>query len=44
MCEDGVITYEELTAFLKGWFGYAVWANTYKLRKDVVKRTQQIER
>ena len=23
---------------IQGWFAYAMWADTYKLRKDVIKK------
>ena len=37
LCENGVITNEEFESSIQGWFGYAMWANTYKLRKNLVK-------
>ncbi len=36
----GLITKKDLLKSLKGWFGYAVWANTYRLRKNIIKRVR----
>lgn len=33
-----IITDEQLIAMMQGWFGYAQWANTYKLRKQIFVR------
>ena len=32
------ISIEELSISLTGWFGYAKWANTYKLRKRILEK------
>jgi len=31
-----IISDEQLIAIVQGWFGYARWANTYKLRKQIL--------
>ncbi len=31
------LTYGDLIESLQGWLGYAIWANTYKLRQDIIK-------
>ena len=36
------ITREEFDSSIQGWFGYAMWANTYKLRKNLTKVTNKI--
>ncbi len=35
--KEGLITYENLISSLTGWFGYAIWANTHKLRNNVLE-------
>ena len=37
-----LIIYEELLESLRGWFGYALWANTYAYRKNIMKRINSI--
>ncbi len=32
----GLSSYDELIKSIQGWLGYAVWANTYKSRKDII--------
>ena len=32
-----LITYEQIILSIEGWFAYAIWADTYKLRKDIIK-------
>ena len=39
---NGTISCEEFIQKLQGWFGYAVWANTYKLRKNIIKTIEKI--
>ena len=36
--DSELITYEQLMSSILGWFAYTIWANTYILRKDIVKR------
>ena len=33
----GDLNYGNFINGLQGWFGYAMWANTYKLRTNIVK-------
>ena len=32
--------YEKIISSLQGWFGYAMWANTYKFRKRIMKQIE----
>lgn len=34
---QGFLSKEQLLGNLQGWFGYAKWANTYKLRKKAIR-------
>ncbi|MBI3035680.1 group II intron reverse transcriptase domain-containing protein [Candidatus Woesearchaeota archaeon] len=34
---NGEIIYEDIINSLRGWLGYAMWANTYKLRTNIIK-------
>lgn len=38
LCKEGKTTKEQLEEGLQGWFGYAKWADTYKLRKKILER------
>ena len=38
----GIITKEELLEKLQGWFGYSQWANTYKLRAEILRKIEKI--
>ncbi len=38
LAKNGAITYDSLLDSLNGWFGYAMWANTYKLRKSLTRK------
>ncbi len=38
LLESGIICKEELLLSLNGWFGYAKWADTYKLRKEIINQ------
>ncbi len=40
--QEGFITYEELFACFKGWVGYSIWADTYKIRKNVLANMTNI--
>ena len=42
--KNSFITYEKLALSLSGWFGYAKWANTYSIRKDLLDRLKVIEK
>jgi stage III sporulation protein SpoIIIAA len=37
LLKDNTITKKDITNSLQGWFGYAMFANTYKLRKAIIK-------
>ena len=34
---NGMISNEKIINFIGGWYGYAMWANTYKLKKSILK-------
>lgn len=36
--EAGLIELENVVRSLEGWFAYAIWGNTYNLRKSIIKR------
>lgn len=38
----GLLVDSSLIDSLNGWFGYAMWANTYKLRKETMKKVNQL--
>ena len=40
----GDLSKKDLLEQLQGWFGYAQWANTYNLRKEVLQRISDIEK
>ena len=35
--------YKEIFSSLHGWFGYAKWANTYKLRKSIIRKIKTLK-
>ncbi len=37
-----LIDYEQVMDSIQGWFAYAIWANSYKLRKNIVKKVNAI--
>ncbi|MEK6952207.1 MAG: reverse transcriptase domain-containing protein [Nanoarchaeota archaeon] len=37
-----LIDYEQAIRSIKGWFAYAIWANTYKLRKNILRKMDSI--
>ncbi len=39
---DGRIGKEQILGNLQGWFGYARWANTYNLRKGIMKEIKGV--
>ena len=41
--EIGRLSYESLWSSLEGWFGYAMWANTYILRRKIIKQVRDLE-
>ena len=42
--KEGVEDYEYLLSMLRGWFGYVIWANTYKYRKTLAKILEDAEK
>ena len=36
--KEGILTYNDLVNSMQGWFGYSIHANTYKLRKRIMKK------
>lgn len=40
----GEINYNQLMESFQGWQAYAKWANTYKLRKSLVKEIYKIKK
>ncbi len=38
--ENKVTSYEDFLQSLQGWFGYAMWADTYKLRKKIIGKIE----
>ncbi len=41
LLEKGDLAYEDLLRSLKGWLGYATWADTYRLRKEIFRKINQ---
>ena len=37
LVQNDILTYGSLLDSINGWIGYAMWANTYKLRTNVIK-------
>jgi hypothetical protein len=40
--KEDVISHKRLMEQLQGWFGYSKWANTHKLRADLLNKIEQI--
>ena len=40
--QQGLLSREQLIGSLQGWFGYAQWADTYKLRKRAIQELLKI--
>jgi RNA-directed DNA polymerase len=40
--EQGILSYEDFIEGLQGWFGYARWANTYNLRKNIIQKVNYL--
>lgn len=38
------LTYSKITEIFQGWNAYAKWANTFKLRKKIVKEIYKLRR
>ena len=43
LCESGggAFDFDHLYSSLEGWFGYAMWADTYKFRKKIMKTVRE---
>ena len=39
----GRFTFDDLYNHLEGWFGYAMWADTYKFRKKIMRKVRKKE-
>lgn len=37
------LSYEDFIQSLQGWFGYSIWANTYKLRSKIFDAIESIK-
>ncbi len=42
LAKNGSLPCDSLLSSINGWFGYAMWANTYKLRKKLMKEINEI--
>ena len=42
LVQNNILTYDSLLDIIQGWFGYAMWANTYKLRKSLMKEIDEM--
>lgn len=42
LVQNNVLSYDSLLDSIRGWFGYAMWANTYKLRKNLMKEIDKL--
>lgn len=38
LLKEGILTKENILESLQGWFGYAKWANTHRLRKAIIDK------
>ena len=41
--KEEIISEEEFMTFLRGWFGYSIWADTYIFRKDLLEQINRIK-
>lgn len=41
--KDGLLVYNDFIQSLQGWFGYVMWANTYKLRMNLIKNLDTLK-
>ena len=39
--KNNALPYDSLLGSIQGWLGYAIWANTYKLRKNLIKEIDE---
>ena len=40
--KDEIVEESEFVNLLRGWFGYSMWANTFKFRKDLINKVNKI--
>ena len=40
--EKNLLNYEQIMISIEGWLAYARWGNTYKLRKDILRRVNKL--
>ena len=43
MFDNGKVNYSNITESFQGWNAYAKWANTFKLRRNIVKEIARIK-
>ncbi len=43
MYENNEISYDNLMKSMEGWFAYAMWANTFKLRRRIIEDISKIK-
>lgn len=43
LAQNNLLTYDSLLDSINGWFGYAMWADTYKLRTCITKIVDNIK-
>jgi len=41
--KDEIVSEGEFVNLLRGWFGYSLWANTYKFRKSLINQVSKIK-
>ena len=41
LCKMGRRSQKEVLKSLQGWFGYSIWADTYKFRKNIIKKLNE---
>ena len=41
LVQNNLLTYDSLLDSIQGWFGYSMWANTYKLRKIFMSKIDE---
>ena len=40
--KENIMSKEDLLHSLQGWFGYAIWANTYNLRRQIIHQLEAL--
>ena len=40
--KEEIVSEGEFVNLLRGWFGYSMWANTFKFRKELIKQVNKI--